>query len=86
MKILENEFRKDLYKSLVEAGYTKDEAQRIVGAKYFSALKDKVLSKETINAILDNVSNDKFEESLELSNQLINDIQELTKMSNYLKG
>lgn len=79
MKILDNEFRKELYKNLVEAGYAKDEAQKIVGAKYFSALKDKLLSKDTINAILENVLNNKFEESLELSNQLTNDIQELTK-------
>ena len=86
MKILDNEFRKDLYKSLVEAGYVKDEAQKIVGTKYFDALRDKVLSKETIDAILENVTNNKFEESLELLNQLTNDIQELTKMSNYLNG
>ena len=38
MKILEGEFRKKLYKDLVEAGYEKEEAQKIVGVKYFKAL------------------------------------------------
>ena len=35
-KILDAEFRKDLYKNLVEAGYEKTEAQKIVGKKYYS--------------------------------------------------
>ena len=43
MKILDNEFRKELYKSLMEAGYEKQEAQKIVAVKYFKALKEKVL-------------------------------------------
>jgi hypothetical protein len=43
MKILDTEFRKELYKSLMEAGYEKQEAQKIVAVKYFKALKEKVL-------------------------------------------
>ena len=43
MKVLDNEFRKELYKNLVEAGYEKQEAQKIIAVKYFKALKEKVL-------------------------------------------
>ena len=46
-KILESEFRKELYKNLIEAGYEKQEAQKIVGVKYHSALKDETLAKLT---------------------------------------
>ncbi|MBR6516917.1 MAG: hypothetical protein IKT40_08795 [Bacilli bacterium] len=42
MKILDNDFRKNLYKSLMDAGYDKAEAQNIVGVKYINALKEKV--------------------------------------------
>jgi len=45
MKILEADFRKELYKSLMEAGYEKHEAQQIVGVKYASALKEAIGSK-----------------------------------------
>jgi hypothetical protein len=38
-RILESEFRKELYKNLTEAGYDKKEAQAIVGKKYYEALK-----------------------------------------------
>ena len=43
MKILDSDFRKELYKNLVEAGYEKQEAQKIVGVKYYNALKDKCI-------------------------------------------
>ena len=42
-KILESDFRNNLYKSLVEAGYEKKEAQKIVGVKYHQALKADVI-------------------------------------------
>ena len=38
-KILDGEFRNTLYKNLVDAGYEKKEAQKIIGVKYHSALK-----------------------------------------------
>ena len=43
-KILDNEFRQNLYKSLVDAGYDKKEAMKIVGVKYHSALKADLVS------------------------------------------
>ena len=38
-KILDSDFRQTLYKNLVDAGYEKKEAQKIVGVKYHAALK-----------------------------------------------
>ena len=52
-KILESEFRKELYKSLTEAGYEKKEAQAIVGKKYYEALRGKL--KENLSNALDKV-------------------------------
>ena len=46
-KILDNEFRQNLYKSLMDAGYDKKEAMKIVGVKYHSALKTDLVSKLT---------------------------------------
>jgi hypothetical protein len=58
MKILDNDFRKGLYKNLVDAGYDKAEAQKIVGVKYFNALKEKV--NTTISTISEHLANDNF--------------------------
>ena len=49
-KILESEFRNNLYKSLVEAGYDKKEAQKIVGVKYHGALKASLKTKLNVLA------------------------------------
>jgi len=43
-KILDSEFRQTLYKNLVDAGYDKKEAQKIVGVKYHAALKADLVS------------------------------------------
>ena len=64
-RILESEFRKELYKNLVDAGYDKQEAQKIVGVKYFVALKESVMSllQSTLNEIETdqfNILNDEF--------------------------
>jgi len=80
-KILDSEFRKNLYTSLVEAGYEKKEAQKIVGVKYSVALKAFLVEK--LRAKADNVENDKDE--LILSVQEYNDIlSELAKMNEFL--
>ena len=42
-KILEKEFRNELYKNLCEAGYEKQEAQKIVSVKYCDVLKGKLM-------------------------------------------
>ena len=85
MKILDSDFRKELYKNLVEAGYEKQEAQKIVGVKYFKALKEKVqiglsnLSTE----INENQFNSLTEDFINIYNA---DIAELQKMSEYLNN
>ena len=58
-KILDSEFRNTLYKSLVEAGYDKKEAQKIIGVKYFSALKDN--TKESVNKLMESIESENFD-------------------------
>ena len=83
MKILDSNFRKELYKSLMEAGYEKQEAQKIVGVKYFKSLKEKMLM--SINNLLTDITENNF---IQLSEEFINtynsDILELQKMNEYL--
>lgn len=74
-KILEAEFRKELYKSLTEAGYNKEEAQKIVGVKYFSALKER--AKESVNKLLESIESEKFDFDVMT---ITTDINELTKL------
>jgi hypothetical protein len=79
MKILDSEFRKELYKSLMDAGYEKQEAQKIVAVKYFKSLKEKVLND--LSAMSNDVGENKFNT---LDEQFITnfnaDMQELDKM------
>lgn len=83
MKILEADFRQDLYKNLVDAGYEKNEAKKIVGIKYADALKTKVSSYfSTIQTEHENnVYNALSEEWLKTVNA---DIEELNKMISYV--
>ena len=57
-KILDSEFRNTLYKNLVDAGYDKKEAQKIVGVKYHSALKADVILK--LNQMISDIEQDKY--------------------------
>lgn len=82
MKILDNEFRKSLYKNLVEIGYDKDEAQRIVGVKYFEALKNKITDDS--NLIIQSINENKFEELTSLVQQRGEDVEELIKINKFL--
>ena len=85
MKILDSNFRKELYKGLMEAGYEKQEAQKIVGIKYFKALKEKV--QTTLNALHTEIGENQFnplnEEFLTTFNA---DIAELQKMNEYVNS
>ena len=86
-KILDNEFRKDLYKSLMEAGYEKSEAQRIIGVKYFIALKEKVSSTiESVKVMVETNSYNITEENVANINELISDLAELAKMDKIVNG
>lgn len=85
MKILDNDFRKELYKSLMEAGYDKQEAQRIVAVKYFSALKEKV--QIGLSGLSTEINDNQF---APLDENFVttynNDIQELLKMYKIING
>ena len=56
-KILDSEFRQTLYKNLVDAGYDKKEAQKIVGVKYHSALKAELVGilKDSLQVVEEEV-------------------------------
>lgn len=83
MKILDSEFRKELYKNLVEAGYEKSEAQKIVGVKYFNALKEKVVSD--ISAKVSEIDGKQFNPLAEDFVATFNsDIAELNKMKEFI--
>jgi uncharacterized protein YpiB (UPF0302 family) len=81
-KILESEFRKELYKNLTEAGYEKKEAQAIVGKKYYEALKNQI--KENLANALDKVDREMYDwTSAELN--IDETLAELAKMKEFAK-
>ena len=85
MKILDSNFRKDLYKNLVEAGYEKQEAQKIVGIKYFNALKGNVL--DMVSKMFSDIESNNFQPLNEGFEVSFNEkIAELQKMNEYVNG
>ena len=58
-KILDNEFRQNLYKSLIDAGYDKEEATKIIGVKYHSALKADFKTK--LNVLVARVESEDYD-------------------------
>lgn len=85
MKILDGNFRKELYKNLIEIGYEKQEAQKIVGVKYFQALKESLTNMFTM--ILQNLEHDEIEPLDEpLVNDINNSIAEIKKMKELLNN
>ena len=62
-KILDSDFRKELYKNLVEAGYDKAEAQKIVGVKYYNELLEDV--KHGVDSVLNSLVKEDFAESFD---------------------
>lgn len=80
-KILLPEFRKELYSNLTDAGYDKEEAQEIVGRKYYSALK--IDLKNQLNKLIEDVDNDQFSQSIN-SDKLLLNLSELKKMQEIL--
>ena len=80
-KILLPEFRKELYSNLMDAGYDKEEAQEIVGTKYYSALK--IDLKNKLNKLIEYVYNEQFSQSINADKLLLN-LSELKKMQEIL--
>lgn len=81
-KILEAEFRKELYKTLTEAGYEKKEAQAIVGKKYYETLRAKL--REDLANALDKVDREMYEWSVAELN-IDETLSELAKMKEFAK-
>ena len=82
VKILDGEFRKNLYKDLVDAGYDKQEAQVIVGKKYYVALNDHVLN--TLATLLEDVRNERYDVG-KVVQDLPDQFGELAKMHDFLE-
>lgn len=61
-KILDSEFRKVLYKNLTDAGYSKEEAQKIVGRKYYDTLYAAV--SQGADEFLASIKQEKFDVAL----------------------
>ena len=80
-KILDSEFRNTLYKNLVDAGYDKKEAQKIVGVKYHAALKADLVGK--VNQFVTFIEEDKYvneEETAGVIRDVHAEINELRKI------
>jgi len=78
-KILEKEFRNELYKNLCDAGYDKAEATSIVSVKYSAALKEKIVTD--LKDLIVNIEADNFE-ALSVEN-IGNSIGELVKKKEF---
>jgi len=81
-KILEKEFRNELYKNLCEAGYEKQEAQKIVSVKYREALKVALVEKLKLQA--SNIENGKEELVLSVE-EYSNILSEIYKLDEFFK-
>lgn len=77
-RILDSEFRKALYKNLVDAGYDKTEAKKIVGVKYYDSLKEKVLA--SLASIVEKINADTFEGIEKETPELALNIEEMKKL------
>ena len=80
-KILEKEFRNELYKNLCDAGYDKAEATSIVSVKYSAALKEKVVID--LKDLITNVEADNFD-AINIEN-IGNNIGELVKIKEFFE-
>ena len=80
-KILESEFRKELYKNLVEAGYNKEEAQKIVGKKYYAELLENI--SHGVDMFLSSIVQEKFDVTLDVES-VNSTIEELNKLKEIL--
>lgn len=80
-KILDSDFRKELYKNLVDAGYNKEEAQKIVGTKYYAELLQNV--SHGVDEFLSSIVKETFDVSLNFE-EINSKIEELKKLKELL--
>lgn len=78
-KILESDFRKALYKNLVDAGYNKTEAQKIVGTKYYDALKEDIIG--TLKDVTNKIENNQLDVDVSKVVEIGTTVDELKKLS-----
>ena len=81
-RILEAEFRKELYKNLVDAGYEKQEAQAIIGKKYYAELHKNVC--QGVDEFLASIVQEKFDITLDYEG-ITSKIEELKKLKEFAK-
>ena len=80
-KIMNSDFRKELYKNLTEAGYNKAESQRIIGIKYADALVTEVTG--TLNGFIEQVKSGNYDLlNVDNVNAMLG---ELTKLQEHIK-
>ena len=82
MKILDKEFRNELYKNLCDAGYSKGEATNIVSVKYREALKASLIEK--LKAQIVNIEEDK-DELIISADEYTFQLAELAKLKEFFK-
>ena len=81
-KILDSDFRKGLYRDLIDAGYDKSEATSIVSVKYCTALKGKLI--ESLNAQIQSIEEDKNELLINIE-EISNGLSELAKLKEFFE-
>jgi hypothetical protein len=84
-KILDKEFRNALYNNLVDAGYDKKEAQKIVGVKYHASLKADLMNN--LKVLVDSIESEKYDCSLdeEFAKKISDSIAELKKVKGVIE-
>ena len=81
-KILDKDFRNELYKNLCDAGYTKGEATDIVSVKYREGLKTSLIEK--LKAQIINIEEDK-DELVISADEYTFLLSELAKLKDFFK-
>ena len=81
-KILDKDFRNELYKNLCDAGYTKGEATNIVSVKYREGLKTSLIEK--LKAQIVNIEEDK-DELVMSADEYTFQLSELAKLKDFFK-
>ena len=81
-KILDSEFRQTLYKNLVDAGYDKKEAQKIVGVKYHASLKADLKAK--LNLLVARVEGESYDDMVFNGDEINGMISELKKVKSVI--
>ena len=64
-KIIDSEFRKKLFKDLIDAGFGKEESQLLLYRKLYDTLKD--MSLDLIQGMYDAVNNDEIPLSFDIT-------------------